>query len=239
MHWRTRWAIPGIAFLLALIIRTWRLITRMKMASADGRQHPADPAVTPFMYLFWHEGLLAPLTLQTRIRVLISQHTDGELIAQVCQRVGMDTVRGSPTLGARQALLEMIRGANDPRHFAITPDGPRGPRRRLKPGAILVASKTGLPIVPIGVGFTSAWRFDSWDRFALPLPASTMLMVYGEPIHVPAELSRRDLVEWVKHVEARLEELSDHADDWAKRLRENRRAETPVIPTRQDLRRSA
>src|SRR5262245_34860629 len=124
MHWRTRWAIPGIAFLLALVIRIWRRITWMKMASSDCRQHPAEPAATPYVYLFWHDGLLVPLTLKTRIRVLISQHVDGELISQVCRHVGMDSVRGSPKLGGRQALLEMIRGADDPRHFAITPDGP-------------------------------------------------------------------------------------------------------------------
>ena len=72
--------------------------------------------------------MVAPLTTRAKIRVLISQHTDGELIAQICQRLGIGVIRGSTARGGSQALLEMIRSAGDG-HLGITPDGPRGPRR--------------------------------------------------------------------------------------------------------------
>jgi len=193
---------------------------RVKIASRDGRQHPTNPAEGRLLYAFWHEGLLAPLATRPKIRVLISQHADGELIAQVCQRLDIGVIRGSTARGGCAALLEMIRSAEGSTHLGITPDGPRGPRRVLKPGVVIVASQTGLPIVPVGIGFSRAWRFTSWDRFALPLPGSTLTGVIGEPMVVPADLSRPALTEWVARVESALAEVTELAESWAQRIRE-------------------
>ena len=129
--------------------------------------------------------------------MLISQHTDGEVIAQICQRLGIGVIRGSTARGGCQALLEMIRDQDETTHLGITPDGPRGPRRELKPGVVMIASQSGLAIVPTGIGFVRAWRFGSWDRFALPCPGSTMVGVVGEPIFVPRDLDRGGLKHWV------------------------------------------
>lgn len=192
---------------------------RVRIASRDGRSHPIDPAEERLLYTFWHEGLLAPLATRPKIRVLISQHADGELIAQVCQRLGIGVIRGSTARGGCAALLEMIRCAEGPTHLGITPDGPRGPRQVLKPGVVIVASQTGLPIVPVGIGFTRAWRFTSWDRFALPLPGSTLTGVIGQPMAVPRDLSRPALAEWVARVESALAEVTDLAESWACRIR--------------------
>jgi lysophospholipid acyltransferase (LPLAT)-like uncharacterized protein len=133
----------------------------------------------------------------------------------------------------------MIRsGGGD--HLGITPDGPRGPRRELKPGAIMVASQSGLPIVPIGIGFARAWRAGSWDRFAIPCPWSTLAGVIGEPICVPPELNRGELKAWTKYVEDRLAELTKEAEGWAQRLRrEGQRAAPPIVRPRPALLRSA
>jgi lysophospholipid acyltransferase (LPLAT)-like uncharacterized protein len=89
----------------------------------------------------------------------------------------------------------------------------------LKPGVVLVASQTGLPIVPVGIGFTRAWRFHSWDRFALPLPGSTLTGVIGQPITVPADLSRPALADWVARVELALANVTELAESWAERIR--------------------
>ena len=145
------------AVLLAGIARLWLATLRIRMVTADGRVHPADPAVSRYVYAFWHEAMLAPLATRPKAQVLISQATDGELIAQIIQRLGLGVIRGSTARNGSQALLEMIRGGNST-HLAITPDGPRGPRRELKAGLIMVAAQAQIPIVPIGVGFTRAWR---------------------------------------------------------------------------------
>src|SRR4029079_19053493 len=115
--------------IVAFFIRLWISTMRVRMVSADGRMHPVDPNESQFIYAFWHEGLLAPLATRPKIRVLISQHTDGELIAQIVERLGIGVIRGSTARGGCQALLEMIRSAEGNTHLGITPDGPRGPRR--------------------------------------------------------------------------------------------------------------
>lgn len=240
MRRRDRWLIPYIAAVVALVIRLWMSMMRVRIVSADGRKHPADPRESQFIYAFWHEGLLAPLATRPRIRVLISQHTDGEMIAQIVERLGIGVIRGSTARGGCQALLEMIRAAGGDTHLGITPDGPRGPRRELKPGAVMIASQTGLAIVPTGIGFVRAWRFGSWDRFALPLPGSIMVGVMGAPIFVPRDLDRNGLDQWVEYVEAELLRMTALAEDWAERIRrEGSRAVAPVVLPAVEMRKSA
>src|SRR5262245_46525148 len=240
MKRRNRWLVPYITAAVALVIRLWMSAMRVRIVSADGRQHPVDPKECRYIYAFWHEGLLAPLATSPKIRVLISQHTDGEVIAQICQRLGIGVIRGSTARGGCQALLGMIRDHDDTAHLGITPDGPRGPRRKLKPGVVMIASQSGLPIVPAGIGFVRAWRFSSWDRFALPCPGSTMVGVVGEPISVPPNLDRAALQDWVRFVEQQLLELTQLAEDWAQRIRtQGRAAAPPSLSPATSLRRSA
>jgi len=240
MKRRNRWLVPYLSAAVAFVIRLWMSTMRTRIVTADGREHPADPSVQQFIYAFWHEGLLAPLATKPKIRVLISQHTDGELIAQICERLGIGVIRGSTARGGCQALLEMIRSAGGDSHLGITPDGPRGPRRELKPGAVMIASQSGLAIVPVGIGFVRAIRFQSWDRFALPLPFSKMVGVVGAPIFVPRDLDRAGLTQWVKLVEMEMLHLTALAEDWSHRIgREGSRAVTPAISRAAEMRKSA
>jgi lysophospholipid acyltransferase (LPLAT)-like uncharacterized protein len=239
MTHRTRWLVPFIAAAIAWFIRLWMSTMRLRIASADGREHPADPAQARYLYAFWHEGLLAPLATRPTIKVLISQHTDGEVIAQICQRLGIGVIRGSTARGGCQALLAMIRDG-DKSHLGITPDGPRGPRRELKPGVVMVASQSGLPIVPVGIGFVRAWRFRSWDRFALPLPGSTLVGVVGAPIHVPRDLDRGGLKKWLTIAQEQMRLMTELAEAWAERVgREGGLARPPEFPQSASLRQSA
>jgi len=240
MKHRNRWLVPYLAAAIAFVIRIWMSTMRTRIVTADGRKHPADPHHEQFIYAFWHEGLLAPLATKPKIRVLISQHTDGELIAQICERLGIGVIRGSTARGGCQALLEMIRSAGGDTHLGITPDGPRGPRRELKPGVVMIASQTGLAIVPVGIGFVRAFRFQSWDRFALPLPFSMMVGVVGSPIFVPHDLDRSRLDQWVKVVEGEMLRVTLLAEDWADRMhRDGARAIPPSLSPVADLRKSA
>jgi lysophospholipid acyltransferase (LPLAT)-like uncharacterized protein len=237
---RTRWLAGYIAALAAVLIRLWMLTLRVRVASFDGQMHPADPTQARYLYTFWHETLLAPLATQPQAQVLISQHTDGEVIAQICQRLGVGVIRGSTARGGCQALLEMIRNSDARLHLAITPDGPRGPRRELKAGAVMVASQSGLAIVPTGIAFVRAWRAGSWDRFAIPLPFTTAVGVVGEPIVVPRELDRGGIQHWTRVVEQQMHDLTERAEDWALRLRrEGSRAVPPAVPRTPALLRSA
>jgi lysophospholipid acyltransferase (LPLAT)-like uncharacterized protein len=241
MTHRHRWLIRYVTAFVAWVLRLWMSTMRARVVSADGRRHPVDLAGARYIYAFWHEGLLAPLAIpRPKIKVLISQHTDGEFIAQICERLGIGVIRGSPARGGSQALLNMIRDTDDSSHLGITPDGPRGPRGELKPGVVMVASQSGLPIVLIGIGFVKAWRFGSWDRFALPVPGSTMVGVIGEPIHVPRDLDRGGLKQWTQLVEGRLRELTNLAEEWADRARrDGPQAPPPFVSPLPALRQSA
>jgi hypothetical protein len=229
-----------VAALGSLLIRVWISTMRVRAVSLDARQHPTDPAKEKFVFAFWHDGLLAPLVIRTPVRVLISEHADGELIAQVCQHLGFGVIRGSSHRGGMRALLEMIRTAHEPSHIGITPDGPRGPRRVLQAGTIMVASQTGVPILPFGVGFSRVWRAPSWDRFAVPCPFSTMVGVIGEPIHIPANLSKEDLRRYQSQVQDKLNELTGAAEAWGERIsREGKRAAPPAGAAPCSVRRAA
>jgi lysophospholipid acyltransferase (LPLAT)-like uncharacterized protein len=146
----------------------------------------------PFVFALWH-GQLLPLVVRHRdqpVRILISEHRDGELIARVAHGLGFGTIRGSTTRGAARALLAMCEALVDGWEIAVTPDGPRGPARRFAAGAIVAAHRAHAPIVPIGVAASRAWRLRSWDGFMIPKPFAKLTLVYGNPIYVEAPDAR-------------------------------------------------
>jgi lysophospholipid acyltransferase (LPLAT)-like uncharacterized protein len=193
-----------VALLLAVVVRLWLRTLRLRIVwPPDGLRHPTDPRRQRFIYAFWHEALLFPAAFTTRIHVLISQHADGELIAQVCRHLGYGLVRGSTNRQGTQALLQLLRVSQDS-HLLITPDGPRGPRRRVQRGLVFVASRTGLPVVACGVAYCRAWRARSWDRFAVPWPWSTAVCVVAPALRVPADLNRAGLEQYRRLLEEQM-----------------------------------
>jgi lysophospholipid acyltransferase (LPLAT)-like uncharacterized protein len=168
----------------------------------------------PFVIVLWH-GRLLPCTWRHRgrgIGAVISQNRDGEYIARLVRRWGYHPVRGSSSRGGSAALREVVRLLRDGRSVAITPDGPRGPRERMKPGALLAAQLAGTPIVPVAAGATRAWWFGRWDRFLVPKPFSRVTFEYGAPIRVPRDLDEAGRAELEAEVEARLGELMRRVD---------------------------
>lgn len=194
------------------------------MSTLDFRAVYYDPTVDPIhpefcgpaIFLFWHEYIpfLFYLRGHCRIAMLLSRHRDAEWLAYAARHRGFDTVRGSTNRGGAAALLEMFR-CGTAMNLAMTPDGPRGPRRRLAPGPVFVASRLGIPLVPIGLGYDRPWRLATWDRFAVPRLGSRARGVAGPKIFVPAEADRQVLEDYRRHVEAILNVLTVHAENWA------------------------
>jgi lysophospholipid acyltransferase (LPLAT)-like uncharacterized protein len=164
----------------------------------------------PVVFVFWH-GQMLPLVYAHRgegVVVLVSEHADGEYITQVIRRHGFGTVRGSSTRGATQGLRGLIREARAGRDLALTPDGPKGPAGEFKAGALAVAQVTGLPVIPLAAGATSAWHFSSWDGFMVPRPFSRVRIVYGEPRWVSREAGREALDGMAEELGRELDRLS-------------------------------
>ncbi len=147
------------------------------------------------------------------VTVMVSEHRDGEIITRTLLRAGFRAVRGSSTRGGARALLEFVREAKrSDGDMAITVDGPRGPARVVKPGIVLAASRSGLPIVPLTASALSAWHAKSWDRLTIGKPFSRVAFGIGDPIEVPAEVPREEMDAWCRRVEAALEATRAQAE---------------------------
>ena len=169
----------------------------------------------PVIFVFWH-GRLLPLIHVHRhagIVVLVSEHRDGDYLARLLHHFGFGTVRGSSTRGAVRGLKGLIRAAGRGLDLAITPDGPRGPNRELKLGALTAARMTGLPLVPVGVGATSAWRIRSWDELLVPKPFATVRVAYGRPSFVPRHADQAKIDEVIGTLESGLTTLAAQVGD--------------------------
>jgi lysophospholipid acyltransferase (LPLAT)-like uncharacterized protein len=173
---------------------------------------------TPAIYTFWHCMLLIPtyVGMNSKIQVLISQHTDGEYIAQVLNRLGFGVIRGSTTRGGARALKALVDKAREGYPIAITPDGPRGPRFIVQSGTIYLGKKTQVPIIPVAVGFSSYWELPSWDRFRIPKPFSRILMFYGDPIQIPSNLNEEEMERNRLLLEQTMKEMAEKADTLAR-----------------------
>ncbi|NLW81590.1 MAG: lysophospholipid acyltransferase family protein [Desulfovibrionales bacterium] len=162
--------------------------------------------------ILWHDEIfpLIPFHEGESMACVVSQSRDGELLAEVLRRFGFLTVRGSSSRGGMRALVAAKRVMDEKGVGIIfTVDGPRGPRHKVKPGAIFLASHAGSPIVPVRAVMGRAKIFHrAWDKFQLPWPFSTCTIIYGTPMHLslsgddPGELDRLCL-----HVEQVMDSL--------------------------------
>ena len=198
-------------------------LLRCLLETVTFHYRPLGPNIDPFqhrglnrryIYSMWHEYLILGCRYaRPDMHILISQHADGDLIAQTCRHLGFNVVRGSTTRGGAEALWQMVKlGETD--HLGITPDGPRGPRRKVQTGVVYLASQTGLPIIPLGIAYQRPWRLRSWDRFALPKPGSLTVGISDQPIVVPANASRDVLEKYRLLVESEMHRLCGIADEW-------------------------
>ncbi len=197
-------------------IRSWMRTLRYRIAYHDPALDPKTGCEQPRMYVFWHEYILLPLYLRGNcdLTMLLSQHRDADVLARVAQQMGFDSVRGSTYRGSVTALRSMARAGSN-RHLTITPDGPRGPRRKLAMGPIYLAAKLGMPIVPLGFGYRRPWRFRSWDRFALPIPFSQARAVVGPAVTIGGNRDREDLEQARQNLEHLLNQVTTQAENWA------------------------
>ncbi len=175
------WVVPPLgAGLMWLLYLTNRHVWRFEGELPD----------TPFVVLFWHgELLMSPFIFKkaapkTKVNVMISDHFDGEIIHRVIAYFGLQTVRGSSRKGAAKALIAALRKVEAGESVGITPDGPKGPRHSVSDGSVVIAQKTGIPVVLINYRPSKFWRLGSWDGFVIPKPFGTIEFFMSEPIDV-------------------------------------------------------
>lgn len=166
-----------------------------------------------YVLAFWHSTMLLPWYVHRNqnFAALTSLSKDGDLLARQLKSWNYKVVRGSSSKGGDVALGIMVDLAKNKYSIAITPDGPRGPVRQFKAGAVITAKKSGIPVVLAGVGFSKKIKLNSWDSFEVPKFFSRAKIVYSEPIFVNSELSYEETSKLIKKCEQMLNELQDSA----------------------------
>lgn len=173
----------------------------------------------PAIFAYWHQHhIFASWYLVRRVRrglklgFLTSPSVSGEVPAAIIRRWGALPVRGSSTRSAGETLRELFELVGRQRHsLAITADGPKGPLHEFKPGAILLAKMSKAPIVPMSYAARRSIRWRSWDRFVVPMPFTSVVIVVGDPVEVPAGVSVADPSPLCRELEETLAKLNRQA----------------------------
>jgi lysophospholipid acyltransferase (LPLAT)-like uncharacterized protein len=165
---------------------------------------------------FWHNRILAATWFWRKrgIVVMTSMNFDGEYIARFIRMHGYGTARGSSSRGGMRALAEMGRHLKNGKDVAFTVDGPRGPRYEAKLGPILLARKTGSPIICFHISTRRFWQLNSWDRFQIPIPFSQARLLLASPIWIPQDASEEEQRAKHREIQETLDRLRLEGDSY-------------------------
>lgn len=161
----------------------------------------------------WHNRLLMlptlfPYEIRKRTVAVISASRDGQYLVDFIAEFGVKAVRGSSKRRAVSVLLDAIKTIDGGCLLVFTPDGPRGPMYYMNKGPIYVASKIGVPIIPVGINYSSFWKAHSWDGFRVPKPWSRIKVVIGNEMLIPPDLSEEEFEHWRLKATEALNEVS-------------------------------
>ena len=169
------------------------------------------------IYTFWHNRVFLATYFWRRRRIVVmtSQSFDGEYIARFIQRFGYGAARGSSTRGGTGAIVEMVRLMRAGCPTAFTIDGPKGPRYVAKMGAVLLAKKTGHPILPFTITAKSFWTAKkSWDHSQVPKPFTRARVDIAPPILVSHDADEATLEAKRNELQQALDEINRRGDEW-------------------------
>ena len=177
--------------LIALGFGLYRLWARtLRLQIEDPHGVVAFVRNQPVIFAIWHNRLLMlprvfdPSFPTRQSYGLISASRDGDLIAIFIERSGYGTIRGSSSRKGVIALRQLVDTLAADGNVLVTPDGPRGPVYHASQGIVFLAQKSGAPVVPIHMEYSSCWRLKSWDRFVVPWPFAKLRAIFGAPVYV-------------------------------------------------------
>lgn len=216
-----------------IFIKSLQLSYRFRYVGVENIQKAYDISnKESFLMASWHQKLLHCLLAQgnKKLVTMASRSKDGTIIAHVAAKLGKVVVRGSSSRngkdkGGKSANMQLIEHVKDGISGGLTVDGPLGPAFKVKAGIIDAARKTGACIVPCVAISENYWSFNSWDKFRVPKPFSRIVMVYGEPIYVRADVSSEDFFNYQGKLKKSLdfyeEQREMYFSDWSKLSKKN------------------
>lgn len=190
--------------------------------SVSWEEPPSPPNAIyekPVIYSFWHRAVFASAWLWRRsgIAVIVSRSFDGEYIARTIEKLGFAVVRGSSSRGGAQGLLSLKSRLQSGVSVAFTIDGPRGPKYVAKPGPVLLARASALPMAAFYVALSDAWVLKTWDALMIPKPFSKALVRVSAKIRVPTGAAdsekEEEMAEFQRQLQAALERVTRFAEE--------------------------
>lgn len=200
-----------LGWMIAAIVRCIALTLRFHKENAEG----ISPTSGGSILVTWHGRSLIPAWLlrDKGCWALISLSKDGEIQNNIFQRFGFQTIRGSTGRGGVRGALQAARKVKEGGVLAFTPDGPRGPSHKVQLGVILMAEKSGAPIVPIGCSAGGRWLFKkSWDSYMIPKPFTKAYYLVGDPIFIPPGRNETQRMLLATEVERAINALEKRAE---------------------------
>jgi lysophospholipid acyltransferase (LPLAT)-like uncharacterized protein len=216
LRWSRRMQIPLIAAAVFSVIRMLGPTLRYEVL---GWQHAESvyEAKRRCVFAFWHR-VIVPIAWWARNRGIVVMNTtafDGQWTRKVIEWLGFGTAQGSSSRGGLRGLAVMAKRLEEGKDCAFTIDGPRGPRYMAKPGPVMLARKTGCPILVFHIGVDRGTTFErTWDHFLLPAPFARTVMLFAPPIYVPRDASAEVMEAKQTEMQRELERVRDIAESW-------------------------
>lgn len=194
----------GLYWLYASLANTYKIYEfALEEELAAKKYHPQNSLVLAC----WHEHLLAVSMAQKgkAFSPLASRSASGRVVAAIFKNWGFKPVFGSSRRdqrdkGGKEALKTLISLAEEGYSAAFTVDGSIGPRRKVKPGVISLAQKTGMAILPVAAWGKRVWQLATWDKLKIPKPWTQVVVAYEKPLLLPSSLNAEDFLFWQEKV---------------------------------------
>ena len=190
-----------LSFIGWAVLSLWSRSLRVRIVNRDMTARFVSPE-KKVIYAFWHGSVfLLPYTYRNSgVVIMVSESRDGDLASSMLGHFGFDVIRGSTNRRGNRALISFINSLRSGRSVAIAVDGPRGPRHVAKAGALFLAGKLSVPVIPVATRVKRCWTLDdAWDKFTVPVPFTKGVILLGAPITISGtsreaiEASRREL----------------------------------------------
>lgn len=194
--------------LLPLFVRALCMTLKINVINNEGIQELISTKQN-FILGFWHGKMFVPWFFfrNKNITALISKSKDGEILSRLLNSFNYNVVRGSSNDGGKEAFEKMLELARNEKSLAITVDGPKGPIKKMKAGAVVIAQRSETPLFLLGVGYNKFFELRSWDRFQIPKPFTKVNLLFSNQIDVNKTLTREEITNKIKELEILLNEL--------------------------------
>jgi lysophospholipid acyltransferase (LPLAT)-like uncharacterized protein len=211
--WLNRFLLLLIPSFVAWVMKIWFATCTIKVRNEQHSFPPDTSEENTVVASFYHYSL--PFIFfyfrKYSATAMVSASKDGDYIACLAERLGFKTIRGSKNRKGVEALKSMLRAIKNGETCAIVADGSQGPPKIVQPGAIFLASRGGVPILPIAWSASHHFKIRSWDRTAIPKPFSTIFLYFGEPLSVPAKVRPEEIDEYRDRLQDRLDKINAEA----------------------------